>query len=162
MDIKDLIRPEHVIAKLRVEDKATLLYELAGRASRGTGIDAKRIADALASRERLGSTGIGRGIAVPHAVVDGLEGFFALFARLDRPIDFAAVDAEPVDLVFLLLTPANVETEHLSALACVSRQLRDTVVAQRLRTAKSAAELYEIITSPTRERLARPHGRGRT
>lgn len=142
MELGDLIGPDRVIASLRVTDKGQLLRELSYRASKTLGIADTLILDALCAREGLGSTGIGQGIAIPHARIDGLQRIFGLFVRLERPIDFAAIDAQPADLVFLLLIPASAGREHLAALACVSRRLRDLDVAQALRRTKSAGELY--------------------
>jgi PTS system nitrogen regulatory IIA component len=109
-------------------------------------MDTQKICDALVAREHMGSTGIGAGIAVPHARMDGLKDIFALFARLDQPIDFAAVDGRPVDVIVLLLIPPDAGSRHLAALACVSRQLRRPGMAERLRRAKDAGELYALLT----------------
>lgn len=128
MDIADLISRDHVFAGLRVGGKAQLLDELARRAAPALGIGAQTIADALAAREALGSTGVGQGIAMPHARIPGLGRLYGLFVRLDQPIDFAAIDEQKVDLVFLLLTPAEGGTAHLTALALVSRDLSDTTL----------------------------------
>jgi PTS system nitrogen regulatory IIA component len=143
MELGDLIGPECVIADLRVANKAQLLGELSKRASKTLGIAANVILDALNAREGLGSTGIGQGIAIPHARIEGIQHIFGLFVRLERPIDFAAVDAQPTDLVVLLLIPANAGSEHLAALASVSRRLHDRDVAQALRRIKARGELYQ-------------------
>jgi nitrogen PTS system EIIA component len=116
MRIADLITPAQVLAAVRVQDKPQLLAELARRASAATGIDAPAIFTALQTREELGSTGLGQGFALPHARINGLTAFFGLFARLARPIDFQAIDGEPVDLVFLLLIPPDANAEHVAAL----------------------------------------------
>ncbi|MGH7156393.1 MAG: PTS sugar transporter subunit IIA, partial [Acetobacteraceae bacterium] len=133
-------------------DKARLLDELSRRAGKATGIDAKIILNALSVREGLGSTGIGHGIAVPHARIEGLQSIFGLFARLERPIDFAAIDNQPTDLVFLLLIPTGAGNEQLAALACVSRRLRDRDVAQRLRGTANDRELYIRLVGPSQAR----------
>ena len=146
MDIADLITPQRVIASLPAGDKPQLLRDLSERAARQLGIDSETILNALRSREMLGSTGIGQGIALPHARIAGLEHFFGLFARLERPINFDAIDDGPVDLVFLLLIPEQAGNEHLAALAAVSRRLRQREVAARLRSAKASSELHEILT----------------
>jgi len=148
VDTPDLIDPERVIATLHVSDKPQLLLELSQRAARLLAMDPHLILKALRSREALGSTGVGQGIALPHARVDGLERFFGLFARLERAINFDAIDGRPVDLVFLLLTPGRAGNDHLTALASVSRRLRDREVAAQLRAAKSGPELYDILTRP--------------
>src|SRR5689334_22901974 len=143
----DLIRPQCVISALRVDDKATLLRELSERAARLTGLDRQSVLQAIQSREALGSTGVGLGIALPHARVAGLRQFFGFFARLARPIAFAAIDDRPVDLVFFLLIPEAIGDEHLAALACVSRRLRDHQVAESIRTANTSVELYDHLTA---------------
>jgi nitrogen PTS system EIIA component len=146
MEIKDIIGPNQAIAKLRASDKAQLLRELARRAAQSLDLDVKTILDPLLSREELGSTGVGSGIALPHARIAGLNRLFGLFARLERPIDFGSVDERQVDLVFLLLTPLTADNEHLSALACVSRRLRQGQIANALRSAADTTELYQILT----------------
>lgn len=145
MELADFIGPDRVIAGLRVGGKAQLLSELSRHASKALGIPVPVILDALSAREALGSTGIGQGIAVPHARIEGLQRIFGLFVRLERPIDFAAIDAQPTDLVFLLLTPASAGSEHLAALASISRRLRDREVAQKLRRTKGERDLYVLL-----------------
>ncbi len=145
MEIAELISPDRVIAGLRVPDKAALLRELSRRAAAALGIDASGILAALLAREELGSTGVGQGIALPHARMAGLPGLFGLFARLDRAIDFAAIDGQPVDLAFLLLIPAEAGAEHLAALAAVSRRLREKEIARRLRATKDADLLLQVL-----------------
>lgn len=143
MDIAELIMPGQVLAELRAGDKTQVLKEIGRRAATALGIDARIVVDALTAREQMGSTGVGQGIAVPHARLAGVARPFGLFARLPRPIDFAAIDGKPVDLVFLLVTPVAAGTDHLAALACVSRRLRDPQVARELRAAGDAALLYQ-------------------
>jgi PTS system nitrogen regulatory IIA component len=147
MDISDLIARNQVVAGLRIADKSQLLGEVARRAAAILGMDVITIHDPLLAREKLGSTGIGQGVALPHARIKGLKNVFGLFVRLERPIDFAAIDAQPVDTVFLLLTPDNATNEHLAALACVSRRLRTRDVVVDLRAAADASALYGILTS---------------
>ena len=144
MDIADLIAPDRVILSFQASSKSHLLAELAHRAATGTGLTQKQIADALEVREALGSTGVGAGIAIPHAQIAGVERFYALFVRLDRPIDYDAIDGRPVDLVILLLIPAN-SKEHLQALAYISRRLRDETVATKIRKAENLGEAYEAL-----------------
>ena len=151
MNITELIVPDTVIPALRVGDKPQLLRELSQRAAKLLAIDTHAILDALQTREALGSTGVGQGIAVPHARIAGLDHFFGLFARLERPIDFTAIDERPVDLVFLLLIPDQAGSDHLAALACVSRRLRDREAAAQLRAAKTESEIYNILTGPASE-----------
>ena len=145
MILAELIEPDRVLAGLRVNDKPQLLQELARRVAPATGIGTGLILDALQSRERLGSTGLGRGFALPHARLPGLATLCGLFARLARPIDFDAIDGAPVDLVFLLLAPEDAGKEHLSALAAISRPLRDAAFAQDLRRAKSSEAAFELL-----------------
>ena len=125
MQIADLLTPRSVIPQLRAAGKKQALQEIARRAATVTGTGERQIYDVLAERERLGSTGIGRGVAVPHGKVAELTRFCGIFARLDRPILFEAIDDQPVDLIFVLLAPLDARTEHLTALALVSRLLRD-------------------------------------
>lgn len=148
MDVADLLTAEHVIARLKAADKAKLLADLAHRAAAETGLPPTDIQQGLATREALGSTGVGVGVAIPHARFAGLGRFFGLFARLERRLDYDAIDGQPVDLVFLLLVPADAVTGHLQALACVSRRLRDPETAARLRKADDAAALHAILVEP--------------
>jgi PTS system nitrogen regulatory IIA component len=145
VEITDLLAPDSVIAGLPVRNKPYLLTELARRAAAATGLSQEHIREALEAREALGSTGVGAGIAMPHAQITGLDRFYGLFVRLHRPIDYDAIDGRPVDLVFLLLIPATTK-EHLQALACVSRRLRDQAIASSVRTAVDDRELYEALT----------------
>ena len=138
MEIKDVIGPEQVEVGLRVSDKAQLLRELSRRAAATVSIDQSVIYDALLAREILGSTGLGRGFALPHARLDALPRAFALFVRLARPIEFDAIDGQPVDLIILLLTPANAGSQHLATLAALSRPLRGADFVQRLRRARDS------------------------
>jgi nitrogen PTS system EIIA component len=146
MEITDLLAPRGVIAQLRVSNKKQALQEIARRAAGLTGLAEKRIYDVIAERERLGSTGIGEGIAVPHGKIDELSRLYGLFARLERPIPFDAIDNQPVDLVFMLLAPADAGAEHLRALARVSRLLRDGTICQKLRGTDNADALYALLT----------------
>jgi PTS system nitrogen regulatory IIA component len=142
MEIEELIEPERVIAGLSVADKAELLSDLAELSSRYTGVAPDWILKALTKRESFGSTGIGRGVAIPHTSVKGLKRPVGFLVRLERPIDFESVDGEPVDLVFLLLTPPTPASENVAVLAAVSRRLRDAPVLRGLRTGKSFQEIY--------------------
>ena len=151
MEIADLIMPHSVIAQLRVANKKQALQELAKRAAAATGIHERVIFDVLTERERLGSTGIGTGIAVPHGKLPGLAMLYGLFARLERPIPFEAVDDQPVDLIFLLLAPEAAGADHLKALALVARLLRDRVVCEKLRGTDNADALYALLTDSTSE-----------
>jgi len=145
MEITRLIHPEHVIPALPAADKARLLGELARRAGLALGCDAHGILDALTAREALGSTGVGHGVALPHARIPGIIHLFGLFAVLERPIDFGAIDEAPVDLVFLLLVPLTAGKEYLAALAAISRRLRDPETLRAIRMAQDPAKLYEAL-----------------
>jgi PTS system nitrogen regulatory IIA component len=145
MDMSNLIEPDRVFADLRANDKTQLLQELARKAANSLELEAQVILGALSAREGLGSTGVGQGVAIPHARVKGLKHLFGLFARLDSPIAFAAVDDRPVDLVFLLLIPDDAGKEHLAALSCISRRLRDRDLAERLRGAGERTDLYHLL-----------------
>jgi PTS system nitrogen regulatory IIA component len=147
VEIADLLTPRNVIAQLRAPTKRQVLQELARRAAATTGIADKRIYDALTERERLGTTGIGTGVAIPHCRLTELTRLYGLFARLERPVPFEAIDDQPVDLVFLLLAPVDAGADHLKALARVSRLLRDKATCEKLRGANSADALYALLTA---------------
>jgi PTS system nitrogen regulatory IIA component len=146
MKIGEIIQPDHIIVGLRVPDKAQLLRELAARAALALALEPSMIFNALQAREALGSTGLGKGFALPHARLEALRSRFALFARLARPIDFAAIDDRPIDLAVLLLTPADIGSEHLATLAALSRPLRDERLLQLLRQATDAHEVYRLLS----------------
>lgn len=145
MPIADLIGPSQVVLGLRVADKAQLLDELSRRAAAAVSLDQATILRALQAREQLGSTGLGKGFALPHARLERLSAFFALCLRLQRPIEYEAVDGKPVDLVILLLTPEAASAQHLATLAALSRPLRDEAFVQRLRRAPDAAALHRLL-----------------
>jgi PTS system nitrogen regulatory IIA component len=147
MALGDLIAAENVVVGLRVADKAQLLQELAGRAARTLALDRREIFDVLQARENLGSTGLGKGFALPHARLAGLGAPFVLFARLARPIDFAAIDERRVDLVVLLLSPPDNGNQHLATLAALSRPLRDVGFLQQLRQAPDAPALHALLAA---------------
>ena len=147
MPLGELIGANHVIVDLRAADKTQLLQELARRAGAALSLDQRIILDALQARENLGSTGLGKGFALPHARLDALSRFFALFVRLAKPIDFASIDGLPVDLVILLLTPANAGNQHLATLAALSRPLRDSTFVQQLRNAPDADALHRLLAN---------------
>ena len=146
MEIADLISPASVVANLRVGSKKQALQDLAKRAAETTGLPERAIFEVLLERERLGTTGVGNGIAIPHGKLPGLRRLYGLFARLETPIDFDAVDEQPVDLIFLLLAPEAAGADHLKALARVSRLLRDRAVCEKLRGADQADAMYALLT----------------
>ncbi|MBS4048378.1 MAG: PTS IIA-like nitrogen regulatory protein PtsN [Alphaproteobacteria bacterium] len=150
MEIFQLLSPDGVIANLKANSKKQALQELSARAAKITGQHERAIFDTLLERERLGTTGVGNGIAIPHGRLPGLDKLYGLFARVERPIDFDSIDEMPVDLVFLLLAPESAGADHLKALARVSRLLRDKGVCEKLRGAESADAIYALLTdSPT-------------
>jgi nitrogen PTS system EIIA component len=146
MDISDLITPDRVVAHLKATSKKQALQELARRAATFTGLHERAIFEVLLERERLGTTGVGHGIAIPHGKLPSLDKLYGLFARLDAPIDFDAIDEQPVDLVFLLLAPESAGADHLKALARVSRLLRDRGFCEKLRGSSNSDALYALLT----------------
>ena len=146
MEISDLLQPEAVISGLKASSKKQALQELARHAAQITGVNDRRIFETLLERERLGTTGVGNGIAIPHGKLADFKRMYGVFARLDKPIDFEAIDEQPVDLIFLLLAPEGAGADHLKALARVSRLLRDATVCEKLRGADTADGLYMLLT----------------
>ena len=150
MPLLDFLTPQAVLPALKVSGKKQALHEIASHSARLIGLDERPIFEALLQRERLGSTGIGEGIAIPHGKLPGVERLFGLVARLDKPIDFEALDAQPVDILFLLLAPENAGADHLKALARIARVLRQPGLVERVRATRDAAALYAVLTdSPT-------------
>jgi nitrogen PTS system EIIA component len=150
MHIKDFLSPSDVVTELRASNKTSVLQELARRAAAVLKMPADIISAELLKREQLGSTGMGDGIAIPHARVAGIKGPFGMLVRLKDPVDFEAVDGQPVDLVFLLLGPASPQGEQLNVLACVARKLRDPATVEDLRDAKDSQTLYRRIIDDTK------------
>ena len=154
MELTDLITPDHVIARMRATSKKPALQELARRSAEVSGLEQREIFDILLERERLGTTGIGRGIAIPHGKHDRLNGLVGVFARIDKAIDFDAVDGEPVDLLFLLLAPPSAGADHLKALAKVSRTLRDQTICTQLRGCEDADGIYALLAGTSTSNAA--------
>lgn len=148
MELEDLVSPEGVIAHLKVTSKKQTLQEISARAAALTGLSDRTIFETLLERERLGSTGVGQGIAIPHGKLTQLTRLYGLFARLDTPVEFDSVDDQPVDLVFLLLAPEAAGADHLKALARISRLLRNQTVVEKLRASDDPAALFAILTEP--------------
>ena len=148
MPLSDLLAPNAIFPLLKVSNKKQMLQELSADAAKSTGSDERKIFEILLQRERLGSTGIGHGVAIPHGKLPKIERIYGLFARLEKPIDFEALDGEPVDLVFLLLAPENAGADHLKALALIARLLRDSNIAKKLRNSRDANSLYAVLTMP--------------
>ena len=146
MTLTDLIAPNAIIPALKVQGKKQAIQELAARAATLTGQNERAILEVLLQREKLGSTGVGNGVAIPHGKLPKLSGLFGLFARLDRPVDFEALDGQPVDLIFLLLAPEAAGADHLKALARVARLMRTPDTAKLLRESRDAEAIYAVLT----------------
>lgn len=147
MDLAEILSKESIISSLDVTCKKQALNEMATRAAEITRLDQRAIFDALLQRERLGSTGLGRGIAIPHVKFKSLKNMVCVFARLSKPIPFDSQDDQDVDLIFLLLAPEHASGDHLKALARISRLVREPAILEQLRTAKDAEALRRILTS---------------
>jgi PTS system nitrogen regulatory IIA component len=151
MRLTDVITPAAIAVHVHLDDKAHALRFAAGALAARSGLSLERILEALAAREELGSTGIGRGIAVPHVSLPGLDQPYALFCTLAEPIDFEAIDGRPVDLIFTVITPPNAGGssngggEAITYLAAVSRMLRNEKVAQALRNADNPWSVHDIV-----------------
>ncbi len=154
MQLSDLVSTDGVVATLKAGSKKQVLQELSQVAADLTGVTSREIFETLLQRERLGSTGVGQGIAIPHGKIAGLDRLYGVFARLETPIEFDSMDDQPVDLVFLLLAPELAGADHLKALARVSRLLRDPSVVAKLRASKKASVLYSVLTEPAASHAA--------
>ncbi|MAW80521.1 MAG: transcriptional regulator [Parvularcula sp.] len=154
MGLEDLLSPQGVIHNLRVNCKREALQALADKASSLVDRPAADIMTTLLEREQLGSTGVGDGVALPHGKIEGLSKIIGVLARLETPVSFDALDDQPVDLVFMLLAPANATAAHLKALAKVSRLLRDDHAREALRGADSAEALFAIATADQKHHAA--------
>src|ERR1700745_4450451 len=148
MPPSDLVSPNAIIPALKVNGKKQALQEIAAKAAELTGQNERAILEILLQREKLGSTGVGNGVAIPHGKLPKLGKLFGLFARLDRAIDFEALDNQPVDLIFLLLAPEGAGADHLKALARVARLLRDQDIAKKLRASRDAQAIYSVLALP--------------
>lgn len=150
MPLSDLVAPEAILPALKVNSKKMALQELSDRAARVSGIAARDIFATIAQRERLGSTGIGNGIAIPHGKIAACDRIFGVFARLERPIDFDSLDDGVVDLICLLVAPVGAGADHLKALARTARLLRDPLTVAKLRATRDSAGLYAVLAqAPT-------------
>jgi len=145
MQLADFLDLDAIKTSLPGGNKRSLMQQLANLASQRLGTEPATINAAINEREQLGSTGFGQGVAIPHAKIDGLAQIYALFARLGEPVDYKAIDGRPVDLVFLLLSPADAGAEHLKALAAISRVTRDAATLERLRGARSRDALAAVL-----------------
>ena len=149
MEILDILAPGNVLTSVRATSKKQALQELSKHASQVTGLHDRTIFDVLLERERLGTTGVGRGIAIPHGKLSELDRLHGIFTVLEQPIEFDSVDDQPVDLIFLLLAPESAGADHLKALARVSRLLRDSNFCDRLRATATPSELFDTLTRGT-------------
>lgn len=147
MALADLLVQDAVLPALKAHSKKQLLQELAVKAATVTGLPEREIFDVILQRERLGSTGVGNGIAIPHGKLTSLDRIVGVFARLDVPVDFEALDDQPVDLVFLLLAPEGAGADHLKALSRIARVLRDNDIVAKLRASSSASAIYAMLTA---------------
>lgn len=147
MPVLEFLSPDSVIPSLRARGKKQVLQELAGQAARRLmALDEREVFETLLQRERLGSTGIGEGVAIPHGKLPGLDRLFGLIARLEKPVDFEAIDGQPVDIAFLLLAPEGAGADHLKALAQVARVLREPGILDRIRNARDGNALFALLT----------------
>lgn len=146
MNFSDLLKPEAIKVLASVSSKKRLLREIGELAETAYDLGASAVVEALVAREALGPTGVGHGVALPHARVAGLTGVVGLFVVLEKPVDFGAVDRQPVDIAFALFAPEDAGVEHLKALALVSRTLRDSSVCDKLRANRDAGKLFAILS----------------
>ena len=144
--VSDLAGPTAIIPNLKISSKKQALQELSAFAAKKLGRDDREIFDVLLQRERLGTTGLGYGVAIPHGKLSGLEKITGIFARLENPVDFESLDEQPVDLVFVLLVPEGAGAEHLKALARVSRLFRNTEVCEKIRGSENADAIYALLS----------------
>ena len=154
MEINDLISSNVVVANLKATSKKQVLQDLSRRVADATGLHERAIFDVLMERERLGTTGVGNGIAIPHGKLPELDRLHGHFARLEQPVDFQSIDERPVDLIFLLLAPESAGADHLKALAKVSRVLRDDSICEKLRGTDTSDALYAILTGSVEHQAA--------
>jgi len=146
IELSDLLSPGAVVLDLKAGSKRQALRALAERSAAASGLEPAPVLEALLEREKLGTTGIGDGLAIPHAKLEGLDHMVGVFARLETPIGFDALDDEPVDLVFLLLAPTTAAADHLKALARVARVFRDSELCAALRQAANPGTAFELLT----------------
>ncbi|MCJ2008473.1 PTS sugar transporter subunit IIA [Methylobacterium sp. E-041] len=155
MPMLEFLDPDSVVPSLRARAKKQVLQDLAAQAVRRLpALDARDVYETLLQRERLGSTGIGDGVAIPHGKLPGLDRLFGLVARLDRPVDFESLDGRPVDFAFLLLAPEGAGADHLKALAQVARILREPGILDRIRAARDGHALYALLTHTSASQAA--------
>jgi PTS system nitrogen regulatory IIA component len=149
MEIEDLLAAENVLADFRASSKKQTIQALSRKLADSLGLDPRTVFEKLLERERLGSTGVGKGVAIPHARIEGIDRIVGLFARLASPVEFDSVDDQPVDIVFMLLAPVDAGADHLKALARISRLLRDESTLSKLRLTADAGALYAMLAQPS-------------
>lgn len=154
MELSDILSKECVVACAKVVSKRQLLQKLADKAAHISGANAEDIFETLMAREKLGSTGLGNGIAIPHGKLPGLPGVTAVFARLEQAIDFEAIDDQPVDLVVMLLAPEGSGADHLKALSRVARLLRTETIVEELRDSRDPEQLFKTLIAPVEGHVA--------
>jgi PTS system nitrogen regulatory IIA component len=154
MELADIVSVDAIQASAKASSKKRLIQDISALAADVYSLPEHQIFEALQERELLGPTGMGRGVAIPHARIVEAKTVFGLFSRLEKPVDFEAVDGQPVDLVFTLLAPENSGADHLKALARVSRTLRDSAICAKLRSTDEAAALFSILTDSQQPQAA--------
>jgi PTS system nitrogen regulatory IIA component len=154
MEFARLLKPEAIKVLTSASSKKRLLYDISDLAEQAYGLQSSTVLEALLTREALGPTGVGHGVALPHARVDGIDSVVGAFVLLDKPIDFNSVDRQPVDIAFALFAPESAGVEHLKALALVSRTLRDPAICSKLRANPEPATLYTILTEAQKNQAA--------
>ncbi|UNE54254.1 PTS IIA-like nitrogen regulatory protein PtsN [Bartonella machadoae] len=154
MNLSELIAPEAIIPALKANSKKQVLQILSEKAAELTGLSERVIFDIVLQREKLGSTGLGSGIAIPHGKLPDMNRIIGIFARLETPVDFEALDDEPIDLIFLLLAPENAGADHLKALSQIARVLRHADVVQKLRNTHDAHMLYTLLIQNSESNVA--------
>ena len=154
MDLKDFLEQSAVRCVPAVSNKKRLLQDIAEQAATLYGLDQAMILDALTEREKLGSTGVGRGVAIPHARFESLDRVYGFFTRVEKPVDFESMDRQPVDLIFTILAPQREGADHLKALAVVSRTLRSENTCSNLRANSDEKALYALLTQVDKNKAA--------
>ena len=154
MDFAKLLKPEAVKVLTAASSKKRLLHEIGDLVSGVYGLDTGIVVESLLARENLGPTGVGNGVALPHAHIEGLEGVVGAFVLLDRPVDFDSVDRQPVDIAFALFAPLNAGVEHLKALALVSRTLREASIRAKLRSNPDPTTIFAILSETQNSQAA--------
>jgi len=154
MPLIEIISADAIIPALKASGKKQVLQEMSEKAAKVSGLSSREIFEALLQRERLGSTGVGNGIAIPHGKLPRVGRIFGVFARIAKPVDWESLDSAPVDLVFLLIAPETAGADHLKALARIARAMRDQALTKKLRAGRDASALYAMLTAETASHAA--------